>query len=287
MKPSQPLTILLLAVSTAEGLTLLQCQAACRAGDESMNRFCRQLPRPELRAACWGGAVGLHFANRVKIPHLLCQLRPTALLCPPSTWTKLATSPSRLSEEQNPPEQPRPFPTKAFSVIVPDQTIEEEKVPAYVADDFYPVRLGQVFEDRFQITTKLGYGTSSTIWLSRDSVDHQHVTLKVYMRTSRSVPELPIYEHFMETLVKTKKAGRNNIRQLLGSFEIDGPDGRHTLLIHKPAQMSLRDMKTVFMPDGFGEDLVKGAMEEGLKALDFLQGYAQVVHTGKSYAKLS
>jgi hypothetical protein len=51
----------------------------------------------------------------------------------------------------------------------------------------------------------------------------------------------------------------------------------------QPAQMSLRDMKLVFMKDGgFDENFVKGAVQELLKALDFLHGQASVIHTGLS-----
>lgn len=48
------------------------------------------------------------------------------------------------------------------------QKIEEETIPEYVASRYYPVRLGEVLRDRYQIVGKLGYGMSSTVWLARD-----------------------------------------------------------------------------------------------------------------------
>lgn len=48
------------------------------------------------------------------------------------------------------------------------QKIEEETIPDYVASRYYPVRLGEILQDRYQIVGKLGYGTSSTVWLARD-----------------------------------------------------------------------------------------------------------------------
>lgn len=58
------------------------------------------------------------------------------------------------------------------SVLAPrlDPTIpiEEEKTPNYDPDRFYPVHLGQVLNNRYQIATKLGYGANSTVWLARD-----------------------------------------------------------------------------------------------------------------------
>jgi serine/threonine-protein kinase SRPK3 len=84
-------------------------------------------------------------------------------------------------------------------------------------------------------------------------------------------------------LATTAKPGRSNIRRLFDSFEIEGPRGPHVVLVFQAAQMSLRDMKLVFRPTGgFDEMFVKGAVEELLKALDFLHSEANMVHTGES-----
>jgi serine/threonine-protein kinase SRPK3 len=63
---------------------------------------------------------------------------------------------------------PRNFPVDGFEEISLQEKIEEEDLPAYCAEKFYPVRLGEVFNSRYQVVAKLGFGTSSTIWLCRD-----------------------------------------------------------------------------------------------------------------------
>ncbi|KAK0721320.1 hypothetical protein B0T21DRAFT_373359 [Apiosordaria backusii] len=57
-------TIIAIPAAFAIGASaqLAQCQAACRNGEEAMNRFCRTLRAPALRAACWGLAVALGSA---------------------------------------------------------------------------------------------------------------------------------------------------------------------------------------------------------------------------------
>jgi serine/threonine-protein kinase SRPK3 len=55
-----------------------------------------------------------------------------------------------------------------FDAIERDQLVEEETLPEYNPELFYPVRLGEVFNGRFQVVAKLGYGSSSIIWLARD-----------------------------------------------------------------------------------------------------------------------
>ena len=64
--------------------------------------------------------------------------------------------------------QLRTFPVDGFQTIPPQENIEEETVPDYNVDRFYPVQLGEVFKSRYQVLAKLGFGTSSTVWLSRD-----------------------------------------------------------------------------------------------------------------------
>lgn len=60
--------------------------------------------------------------------------------------------------------------------------IEEERKPDYDPKHFYPVKVGDVFSDKYQITGKIAYGASSTVWLSKDIrgryvVRRQHQTL--------------------------------------------------------------------------------------------------------------
>lgn len=48
------------------------------------------------------------------------------------------------------------------------EKIEEELFPDYVASRYYPVRVGEILKNRYQIVGKLGFGASSTVWLARD-----------------------------------------------------------------------------------------------------------------------
>ena len=45
---------------------------------------------------------------------------------------------------------------------------EEEKLKRYTPEKFYPVRIWEVLDKRYQVVGKLGYGAYSTIWLCRD-----------------------------------------------------------------------------------------------------------------------
>jgi hypothetical protein len=63
---------------------------------------------------------------------------------------------------------PQRFPTAGYDLIDRDRLVEEQTLPDYNADHFYPVYLGEVLNDQYQVFAKLGYGSSCTIWLARD-----------------------------------------------------------------------------------------------------------------------
>lgn len=64
--------------------------------------------------------------------------------------------------------KPLAFPSEGFAVIPADERIEEETLPNYATSQYYPVTIGEIFRARYQVVGKLGYGTTSTVWLARD-----------------------------------------------------------------------------------------------------------------------
>lgn len=64
--------------------------------------------------------------------------------------------------------QPWPQSTAVASQLDVREPVEEEKTPYYSPARFYPARLGEVLNSRYQLVTKLGHGSNSTVWLARD-----------------------------------------------------------------------------------------------------------------------
>jgi hypothetical protein len=81
------------------------------------------------------------------------------------------------------PEQPRSFPASGFDSIDENINVEKEEIPDYLVSRFYPVHLGQVFQDCYQAVTKLGFGSSSTIRLARDLRYVVHVSDSLFEAT--------------------------------------------------------------------------------------------------------
>ncbi|KAF8910463.1 hypothetical protein CPB84DRAFT_1842479 [Gymnopilus junonius] len=101
---------------------------------------------------------------------------------------------------------------------------------------YYLVRINELFASRYQVVGKVGFGTTSTVWLARDLAGCRHVALKIYIRSSSLGNELsqelaayplergPIFH-----------PGRQAMRTLLDSFiiSISGPDGEQQCLVFR------------------------------------------------------
>jgi len=108
--------------------------------------------------------------------HKLLQLRNLPIqfswpyLCHPPRFARLLRQllPHRMASSLQPSSQSLRFPSSGFKVIESSISVEEESIPNYKAQRYYPVRIREVFNKRYQVIGKLGYGSSSTVWLCRD-----------------------------------------------------------------------------------------------------------------------
>lgn len=49
-----------------------------------------------------------------------------------------------------------------------NEKFEEEMYPRHKAEDSYSVNIGEVFQSRYKVVGKLGFGGYSTAWLCKD-----------------------------------------------------------------------------------------------------------------------
>ncbi|KAE8401792.1 kinase-like domain-containing protein [Aspergillus pseudonomiae] len=177
------------------------------------------------------------------------------------------------------PLEPRVFPTSGWDNIDPSLPVEEESIPSYRPEKFYPAHLGEVFNRRYQVVGKLGYGSSATVWLSRDLLDHHYVALKVYTASTMVTREIEIYNHL--STIQSTHAGQSCLRPLIEIFQAQNPgrEGVHTCLVHPPLGISL-DQLTRLLPDRvMSSAMVRTTIRNILAALDFLHTDARIIHT--------
>lgn len=67
---------------------------------------------------------------------------------------------------------------------------------------------------------------------------------------------------------------------MLDAFEINGPAGEHTCLVHEPLITSLLHLQAIFVGHRLPESALKPLLRELLITLDYLHSEAHIIHTG-------
>ncbi|MCJ1438966.1 hypothetical protein MMC27_008356 [Xylographa pallens] len=101
----------------------------------------------------------------------------------------------------------------------------------YNPGGFHPVHFGDLFNCRYRVCRKLGYGVYSTVWLAEDEKLKRLVALKVGAADADSSP-LANERDILNSLHTTSTSpGSAHISTLLDSFTHSGPNGQHLCLI--------------------------------------------------------
>lgn len=174
------------------------------------------------------------------------------------------------------------FSNPHFRIISAGQSVEEERLPDYVAAHHYPIRIGELFASLYQVVGKLGFGTTSTVWLARDLTGRRHVALKIFTRTTSRggdpLREVSAYRRLEQG--PKSHLGRQAVRTLLDSFNIICPNGKGQSLVHPP----LWDSVITFLarnPVGrLPTPVLAIVLQQVLRALDYARE-CQIIHTGR------
>ncbi|KAI0406273.1 serine threonine protein kinase, CMGC group [Xylaria palmicola] len=177
--------------------------------------------------------------------------------------------------------KPLNFSNSNFKKIRLEEKIEEELYPDFVASRYYPVRIGEILRDRYQIVGKLGFGTTSTVWLARDLGGRRHVALKLFVNSESMGKqldrELAIYKRISTSA--TNHRGRGAVRELLDSFDVTGPDGQHRCLVHPPLWESVLTFLHRNPVRRLPAPVLAFVLHRLFLALDFLHTECQIIHT--------
>ncbi|EFW20474.1 hypothetical protein D8B26_003151 [Coccidioides posadasii str. Silveira] len=175
------------------------------------------------------------------------------------------------------PSPPRTPNTSNFPVLDSATRVEEERMPAYDRGLYFPVKLGDIFHARYQVISKLGYGANSTVWFCRDLRQHRYIALKIFIGSPRENQEVRVLDHLSN--IRSNHPGSSLVRKMVDKFELTGPRGVHQCIVYEPLLTSLLHFQATLDPKSLPEDLLKGALQQLLLALDYLHSEAHVIHT--------
>ncbi|PYI04873.1 protein kinase, partial [Aspergillus sclerotiicarbonarius CBS 121057] len=178
------------------------------------------------------------------------------------------------------------FPPNSNPPIPPQQPIDEEICPNYNPANFYPANPGDLLAKRFQLLTKIGWGSQSTVWLARDISrfkwqSEQPVVLKITNSDNAddAVHEREIERHIAQQ--NPRHRGWVILRTCLEDFELTGPDpGRkYMCLVYEPMREPLWMFQRRFVDRTLPVPIAKAYIYFLLAGLDYLHSECKVVHT--------
>lgn len=118
-----------------------------------------------------------------------------------------------------------------------------EDLEQYGPGGHHPVQIDDTFcEERYHIVHKLGAGGYATVYLAKDSHNDRFVALKfLTARSSIEANELAIHTHLLRESSAVDLAG-SHVLPLMDYFFINGPNGRHLILVMPVLGPSVADI---------------------------------------------
>ncbi|XP_033072839.1 SRSF protein kinase 1 isoform X7 [Trachypithecus francoisi] len=158
---------------------------------------------------------------------------------------------------------------------------EQEDPNDYCKGGYHLVKIGDLFNGRYHVIRKLGWGHFSTVWLSWDIQGKKFVAMKVVKSA----------EHYTETAldeIRLLKSVRNSdpndpnremVVQLLDDFKISGVNGTHICMVFEVLGHHLLKWIIKSSYQGLPLPCVKKIIQQVLQGLDYLHTKCRIIHT--------
>uniref|UniRef100_A0A8C2B1R3 non-specific serine/threonine protein kinase n=1 Tax=Cyprinus carpio TaxID=7962 RepID=A0A8C2B1R3_CYPCA len=158
---------------------------------------------------------------------------------------------------------------------------EQEDPNDYCKGGYHHVKIGDLFNGRYHVIRKLGWGHFSTVWFAWDIQGKRFVAMKVVKSA----------EHYTETAldeIKLLRAVRNTdqndpsrekVVQLLDDFKISGVNGTHVCMVFEVLGHHLLKWIIKSNYQGLPLPCVKSIIRQVLQGLDYLHTKCKIIHT--------
>ncbi|XP_051508434.1 SRSF protein kinase 1a isoform X2 [Myxocyprinus asiaticus] len=193
--------------------------------------------------------------------------------------TKKPAHPPRGPSQQQPPMETQ--------IQEPDEEIlgsddeEQEDPNDYCKGGYHHVKIGDLFNGKYHVIRKLGWGHFSTVWLAWDIQGKRFVAMKVVKSaehyTETAVDEIKLLRSVRNT--DPDDPNREMVVQLLDDFKISGINGTHVCMVFEVLGHHLLKWIIKSNYQGLPLPCVKSIIQQVLQGLDYLHTKCQIIHT--------
>jgi len=156
---------------------------------------------------------------------------------------------------------------------------EDEGRNAFKRGGYHPVKIGEIFNSRYRILTKLGVGHFSTVWLAADQKTNQTVALKVVKSASNYTAAAKDEIEILRKISQGDSASSKHVIQLIDHFEHKGINGTHICMATEALGNNLLELVKAYNYRGIPIPVVKSICRQILIGLDYIHRECNIIHT--------
>lgn len=161
---------------------------------------------------------------------------------------------------------------------------EDEGKSAYRKGGYHPVSLGDVYNDRYTVVKKLGWGHFSTVWLAIDARvpqghPHKCVALKIQKSASQYTEAAEDEIALLWKARTNRGGGKEFVVGLLNHFRIVGPHGKHVCMVFEVMGKNILSLIKKYDYRGVPLDITLRVTYQILVGLDYLHRKCMIIHT--------
>ncbi|XP_055974314.1 SRSF protein kinase 2 isoform X2 [Sorex fumeus] len=180
-----------------------------------------------------------------------------------------------------PPPLPDPTPPEPEEEILGSDDEEQEDPADYCKGGYHPVKIGDLFNGRYHVIRKLGWGHFSTVWLCWDMQGKRFVAMKV-VKSAQHYTETALDEIKLLKCVRESDPNDPNkdmVVQLIDDFKISGMNGIHVCMVFEVLGHHLLKWIIKSNYQGLPVRCVKSIIRQVLQGLDYLHSKCKIIHT--------
>uniref|UniRef100_A0AAZ3QL80 non-specific serine/threonine protein kinase n=1 Tax=Oncorhynchus tshawytscha TaxID=74940 RepID=A0AAZ3QL80_ONCTS len=186
-----------------------------------------------------------------------------------TTVVKLATG-LRCKPDPASQQNDSPLPDQDEEILGSDDE-EQEDPNDYCRGGYHHVKIGDLFNGRYHVIRKLGWGHFSTVWLAWD------IQGKCFVAMKTALDEIKLLRSVRNT--DQKDPSRERVVQLLDDFKISGMNGTHVCMVFEVLGHHLLKWIIKSNYQGLPLPCVKSIIRQVLQGLDYLHSKCKIIHT--------
>uniref|UniRef100_A0A1A8FHI3 non-specific serine/threonine protein kinase n=2 Tax=Nothobranchius korthausae TaxID=1143690 RepID=A0A1A8FHI3_9TELE len=188
---------------------------------------------------------------------------------------------NNVQARQQPQQETSPQEPEEPEEILGSDDEEQEDPNDYCKGGYHHVKVGDLYNGKYHVIRKLGWGHFSTVWLAWDIQAKRFVAMKVVKSaehyTETAVDEIKLLRSVRNS--DTSDPNREMVVQLLDDFKISGVNGTHVCMVFEVLGHHLLKWIIKSNYQGLPQPCVKSIIRQVLQGLDYLHTKCQIIHT--------